>query len=165
MHPTSFQKMKNFVDKYLDVNKKLRILDVGSYSKNGTYKELFSKPNWRYQGCDITAGPNVDIVMPDPYKIPAKDATYDVVISGQTLEHTEFFWVLMKEIARVLKSGCLICIIVPSKGHLHRYPVDCWRFYLDGMEAIIKWIDFIKLETYIDVESDWGDCVLIAKKK
>jgi SAM-dependent methyltransferase len=165
MHQSSFVKMNQFVEKYLDVNKKLNILDLGAYDVCGTYKALFSKPNWKYTGCDIEAGPNVDLVMPNQYGIPASNNTYDVVVSGQALEHMEFFWQTMKEVDRVTKRGGLICVIAPGSGPIHRHPIDCWRFHPDGMDTIIKWIDFIKLETYIDIDSDWQDCVLIAQKK
>jgi hypothetical protein len=32
------------------------------------------------------------------------------------------------------------------------------------MDTLIKWMGFEKLETYIDIETKWWDCVLIAKK-
>jgi len=38
-------------------------------------------------------GENVDLVLPDPYDWRGfKTNSIDVVISGQTFEHTEFFW-------------------------------------------------------------------------
>jgi len=62
MHETSMVQMSKFVQEYLDVNKDLTILDVGSLDINGSYKPLFSNPKWTYFGLDVVAGPTVDVV-------------------------------------------------------------------------------------------------------
>ena len=155
--------MGYFVNKYLDPNKELRILDVGSYDQNGSYRNYFFNPKWKYEGCDIAMGPNVDFVM-DPYSINKDGEVYDVVISGQTMEHVEYFWVWIEELTRVLKKGGLIIIIAPGGGPIHNAPIDCWRFHPDGMEALARWADLESLETFIDENSEWRDCFLIAKK-
>ena len=75
---------------------------------------------------DMTPGKNVDIVLPSPYRWRGIESnSVDVLISGQAFEHIEFFWITMLEIARVLKPGGLCCIIAPSGGAEHKYPVDC----------------------------------------
>jgi len=164
MHQSSYEKMKAFVVKYLNPDHELKILDVGSYDVNGTYKSLFLKSNWVYEGCDIAPGPNVDIVMSNPYEIPLPDVSYDVIVSGSTLEHVEYFWIWMKEVARLVKPGGLICMIAPGSGAIHPTPVDCWRFLPQGMDTIIKWIGFEKLESYIDPNHYWWDCTMICRK-
>jgi len=164
MHQSSYQKMEAFVSKYLDPNKELKILEMGSYDVNGTYKDLFLKPNWTYEGCDIAPGPNVDIVMSDLYKIPLPDGSYDVVVSGSTLEHVEYFWVWIKEVARLVRPGGLMCHIAPGTGATHPTPVDCWRFRTDGMIVLAKWIDFEVLEAYTDPNNYWWDCTLVCRK-
>ena len=61
--------MKKFAIKYLKDKRKenLIILDLGSQDINGSYKELFSSPAWKYIGIDTSEGKNVDIVISDPY--------------------------------------------------------------------------------------------------
>jgi SAM-dependent methyltransferase len=49
------------------------------------------------------------------------------------------FWVLFLEIMRVLKPGGLLYLNVPSNGEVHRWPVDCWRFYPDSGRALVTW--------------------------
>ena len=173
MHQSSFDKMKKFRDTYLDPIKELRILDVGSLDVNGTYAQLFSNPKWTYKGVDMTNGKNVDFVLNNAYnwnQIPQN--SFDVVISGQSFEHMEYFWITMLQINRVLKVGGLTCIIAPSKGHEHRYPNDCWRYYPDGMTALAKWarMEVIEASTqwenqnYSDSSNEWGDSVLVCMK-
>lgn len=175
MHKTSYENMKKFVNKYLKKykSKPLKILDVGSQDVNGSYKPLFNNINWTYTGLDIVNGKDVDIVVRDIYNWKEiKSNFYDVVISGQSLEHIEFFWLTMQEIARTLKEKGLCCVIVPSSGLEHKYPIDCWRFFPDGLKALSKYVGLKVLKTYncwnsliIDGEENiWKDSVLICKK-
>jgi SAM-dependent methyltransferase len=148
--------MTLFRDQYLAarVSDPLRILDLGSQDVNGSYRSLFSYPRWNYVGLDMAMGKNVDIVLRTPYvwnEIASKSA--DVVISGQAFEHIQYFWITMLEVARVLKPGGMCCIIAPSSGPEHRYPLDCWRFYPDGMASLAH---FAQMEV-IDAVTQWQD--------
>ena len=106
MHESSLLRMQWFVDTYLDTQKSASVLDVGSYDVNGSYKQFFTGPRFTYTGLDMVSGPNVDYVLKNPYQWEEfPDAAYDVVVSGQTFEHTEFFWLTLAEMARVLRPG------------------------------------------------------------
>jgi SAM-dependent methyltransferase len=176
MHPSSFEKMAEFRRKYLTgrEGEPLTIIDLGSQDINGSYRPLFEQTSWRYLGIDMTAGPNVDIVLSDPYDWrEIHEQSADVVVSGQTFEHTEFFWLTMEQIARALKPGGLCCIIAPSSGPEHRFPVDCWRVYPDGLRAIARyakletleaWTQWDDLPNYDNESNKWHDSVLVARK-
>jgi SAM-dependent methyltransferase len=158
MHNSSFQKMKTFSDIYLSgyKDKTLNIMDFGSQSIDGDpliFRNIFSTASWNYTGVDIVSGPNVDVVLGNPYSWDEieSDST-DILISGQAFEHIEYFWVTMFEIGRILKPGGVAVIIAPSNGFEHRYPVDCWRFYRDGFAALSRMIDFRLIESF----TDWG---------
>jgi len=176
VHQSSFDKMVQFGLDYLHVlrDRPLRIVDVGSRDINGSYRSFFDRRPWTYVGVDTCDGDNVDIVIRDPYdwrELPRYWA--DVVISGQTLEHVEFIWGSICEMARILKPGGLCCIIVPSSGPQHRYPLDCWRFYPDGLRALARYaaLEVLEVKTqwknlsyYHSQSNKWHDCVLIARK-
>lgn len=176
MHPSSFDKMNAFAQKYLGDRREqpLLILDLGSQDFNGSYRPLFDRNPWRYLGVDMAAGPNVDIVLREPYRWrEIKAASADVIISGQTFEHTEFFWLTIKQMARTLKPGGLCCIIAPSAGDEHRYPVDCWRVYPDGLRALARYAGLETLEAgtqwgdlpqYDNESNKWHDSVLVARR-
>lgn len=170
-------RMKWFVENYASkINKdKIRVLDVGSYSVNGAYKSLFDKDKYEYTGLDMEEGPNVDIALETPYDWKEIETdTYDIVISGQALEHVEFFWVTMSEMTRVLKKGGLLCLIVPNGFVEHRYPVDCYRFFTDGMIALARYVSLETLHAHTNSapslnDTNWysetcADSMLIAKK-
>ena len=177
MHNSSMLRMKWFVENHVSkINKsKIKILDVGSYDVNGSYKELFIGDQYEYYGLDMEEGPNVDIVIENPYDWSTLGVeTYDVVISGQAFEHIEFFWLTMANMATVLKKDGLICIVVPCGSEEHRYPVDCYRFFTDGMIALARYVNFEILHSHTNrapkpTEKEWfsvkdADSFLIAKK-
>jgi 2-polyprenyl-3-methyl-5-hydroxy-6-metoxy-1,4-benzoquinol methylase len=151
----------------------LTIVDFGSKCVNGSYKYLFNNPQWRYVGIDMDSGSNVDIVLTDPYDWhQIASSSVDVVISGQTFEHAEYMWLSILEIERILKPNGLCCLIAPSTGVEHRFPVDCWRIYPDGFFALAKFAQLtpVHVETewtpapYEDDSAKWKDTVLIAAK-
>ena len=142
MHRSSYDKMSAFRDAYLGhlSATPLTILDVGSAAVSADhsgYRPLFSAAQWRYVGLDVQPGPNVDMVVSDPYRwSELQDASVDVVISGQAFEHIEWPWLTIREIARVLRPNGIAAITAPSAGPVHRFPRDCWRYYPDGLPAL-----------------------------
>jgi hypothetical protein len=119
--------MEKFINNYLDTNRKYRILDLGSQmvegDETGSYKSLFKhgKNNWKYIGCDMVSGNNVDIVFKKPYDWKEiKSNSMDCVISGQVFEHVQFPWLTILEIRSILKPGGICWIIAPSSGEEHR---------------------------------------------
>jgi SAM-dependent methyltransferase len=177
MHASSIIRMKWFVDNYASkISKnKIKVLDVGSYDVNGSYKHLFIDDKYEYVGLDMEKGPNVDIVLENPYNWNEIETdTYDIVISGQAFEHIEFFWITMSEMTRVLKKNGLICIIAPNGFEEHRHPVDCYRFFSDGMVALARYTSLDTLHAHTNCapspdSKGWysklnADSVLIAQK-
>lgn len=175
MHTSSYEKMQDFRNRYLSgqEDRSLFIYDLGSQDVNGSYRSLFSEPYWRYIGLDMVAGKNVDVVLRTPYvwqEITGSSA--DVVVSGQAFEHIQFFWITMLEIARVLKPSGICCILAPSSGPEHRYPLDCWRFYPDGMTSLAHFAQMEVLEAttqwddqgHKDGSDWWHDSLLVCRR-
>jgi SAM-dependent methyltransferase len=170
-------RMEWFVQQFVPLRgRRLRVLDVGSYDVNGTYRIYFPETRFEYTGLDMTEGPNVDIVPSKVYSWEeVADDYYDIVISGQTLEHVEFFWLIVAEMTRILKKDGTLCIIVPNGFEEHRHPVDCWRFFTDGMIALARYVNLTVLHAHtncapsIDDKGQWydpncPDAMLVATK-
>lgn len=172
--------MKVFRDGYLAEHRDLplEILDVGSQvamRDQPSYRSLFDTAPWKYTGMDVEHGENVGVVVRNPYDwTEIATESFDVIVSGQALEHIKFFWVTMFEIVRVLKEGGLACLIAPGAGKEHRYPVDCWRFYRDGMAALCEFTGVRAVEVYTqwkglcyeDGSGIWRDsCVILQKPR
>ncbi len=177
MHESSYAKMASFLETYreeLFAAGAPSILEIGSKSYEGqpSYRELMD-PSVRYTGLDLEHGKNVDLVPSGAYLWPElADDLFDLCISGQTFEHNPFFWVTACEVARVLKPGGLCCIIAPGAGPVHRYPIDCYRFYPDSWAAMCHLAGLEPLEVYYETDgmadlvsgAEWRDTMLIARK-
>ena len=153
MHSSSLQHVRQLVDRHLTDQPTLNVIDIGSYDVNGSYKPMFDRDGWTYTGVDLTAGPNVDVVLSSPYRLPFASYSVDVIVSGQAFEHVEFFWLTWLEMARVLKPGGVIFLLAPSRGPEHRYPQDCCRFYPDGYRALAAYGDL----EMVSVTTDWAE--------
>lgn len=172
MHKSSLEHVDRLVRSHLSSPRPRCIVDIGSYDVNGCYKPFFDRPQWRYVGLDLVAGPNVDVVLESPYRLPFASHSVDVIVSGQVFEHVEFFWLTWLEMVRILKPGGLIFLLAPSRGPEHRYPQDCWRFYPDSYRALAKYADVELLEVSTDWtphpaddSAAWGDTVGVFRQK
>lgn len=135
MHAEARQAMTELLMRY-DHPKSPWVLDVGAYDVNGTYRPMVERRGWHYTGLDVCQGPNVDLVSPDPYHFPLTDHTYDIVMTGSTMEHVEAIWLWVPELVRVLRPGGMLAIVTHWQFPEHRYPVDCWRIMPDGMRYL-----------------------------
>jgi SAM-dependent methyltransferase len=169
--------MQWFVDNYASkiTKDEVQVLDVGSYDVNGSYRHLFDASKYHYTGLDMEKGPNVDMVLKNPYDWDAIESdSFDLVISGQAFEHIEFFWKTMEEMTRVLRRDGLLCLIAPNGFGEHRSPVDCYRFFADGMIALARYVGIEPLHAHTNCapslnDTDWysetcADSILIARK-
>ena len=162
MHADSFKEMQRIIDTELRhfYERAFKVLDVGSRCVNEdfphTYRELMPAA-WNYLGIDLEAGANVDRIMLGPYRIHPKGELYDLVVSGQCLEHVENPFRLVAEIARVLKPGGLAILAAPWRhDHIHNHPVDCWRILPDGMKSLLAEAGLATLRTYTVRNDTWG---------
>lgn len=149
MHESVMAFVSQCITKYHIIDK--TVLDVGSMDINGTARPLFV--NSRYVGVDMLAGKNVDIIMnSNDLKFP--DASYDVVLSLECLEHDEEFWSSLREIGRVLKPGGFMLLTTRGLGFpYHPYPKDCWRFTKDAALPICKLAGIALLECLEDPQA------------
>jgi SAM-dependent methyltransferase len=155
MHKSALDKLATFRRAYLAhvEEEPLTVLDVGSAVADPSHESNRSElqnPAWALRGLDIAPGTNVDVVVTEPYdwrEVPS--GSVDVVTCSQVFEHAEYFWITMLEIARVLKTHGLAFVNAPGAGPLHRYPVDCWRFYDDAFPALARYAGLDLLESQV----------------
>lgn len=171
MHPESESEMSRLLGKYcVDLfEDHLVLLDVGSRNLNGAYVDIVPDA-WRYIGFDIESGNNVDVVVGE-YNMPSKCDTFDIVLSGQTLEHVRNPFRLMIEIARVMKVGAYLFVCAPFVWAEHRCPVDCFRYLPDGMRSLAVESGLVVIDSYLKQDQKpttpkacERDCWLIARK-
>ena len=154
MHPSSVENMRKIRGQYLQYLNKVKnpkVLDVGGLHNqpNKTYLRLFEDiPALEWVVADIVEHPSVNVVMTGPYTLPFEDNTFDLVISGQMLEHCSNPFKSVTEMKRVLKVGGRLALAAPSAGPRHDAQ-DGWRFMDDAFRFIAEDIGGIK------ISADW----------
>lgn len=176
MHISTMLRMEWFVKNYIGNEcRGKRLLDVGSYSVNGSYRDLLRECHIEYVGLDMEAGPNVDVVPEDIYCWDClEDESFDYIISGQAFEHIEFPWITIKEMHKKLKPGGIVCLTAPNGGPEHKYPYDCYRYFEDGFRALAKYAGLTVIDVSVagvperNVSWEWdcafNDVYMIATK-
>lgn len=170
MHASSLENMhecyqRHIVGSPLETAERVVVLDVGGADVNGSYRDVFAGPRFTYIGADLTAGAGVDIVIEDPNRLPFDDASVDIVVSGQMLEHCAFFWLMFAEMIRVLRPSGYLFLIAPSAGPEHRYPIDCYRFYPDAYRALARYANCDLVEVWLDERGPWRDLVGVFRRR
>ena len=89
----------------------VKVLDCGSLNVNGTLKDLFTHSV--YIGVDIVSGSNVDVVS---HIKDIKLDNFDMVVSGEMLEHDNTWRESLQKMYDVTKSRGLIAISCAGKG-------------------------------------------------
>lgn len=151
-----------------------KVVDIGAQDVNGSIKDVCPE-DYHYIGVDFVEGKGVDVILDDPYSLPFEDESIDAIVCSSCFEHSDMFWLVFNEILRILKPTGLVYINAPSNGYVHRYPVDCWRFYPDAGNALVTWAkrsgyDPVLLESFIghraadNMDGAWNDFVAVFAK-
>jgi SAM-dependent methyltransferase len=120
------------------------VLEIGADDNPSTYQRIVGEMPARWDSLDI-AGPNEGsnyihaaptYITKSEYNFPIQSDQYDVVLSGNVIEHVRKIWRWMPELARVCKPAGIVITVVPVSWHYHEAPIDCWRIYPEGMMAL-----------------------------
>lgn len=166
MHPSARSTAISFFEDY-GIADDARILELGSASVDDSLRTHLPS-SLRWTGVDLGPGDGVDVVLDDPYELPFAPGSFDVCIATSVFEHNEMFWLSFLEMVRVAAEGALIYVCSPSNGKVHRYPLDCYRFYPDAGIALQNWArrchhDVTLIESVImrKDDSEWNDWVAV----
>lgn len=148
MHANSELIFKKYALKYFINDSK--ILEIGPTGSPSHYSLLVNNKTIKWHTLDIDktylqGGEKnpLHIVSRLEYDYPIENATFDIVLSGQVMEHVKKIWTWVKELERITKPGGKIIIISPISWPYHEAPIDCWRIFPEGMEALVE--DFTSL--------------------
>lgn len=143
MHLNSELLFREYAAKYFSSEKK--VLEIGPNGYPSYYQRMLKQPGIEWHTLDIgsesIAGGEknpLHIFSKSEYYYPIADDSFDIVLSGQVMEHVKKIWLWMDELRRIVKPGGLIIIVVPVSWSYHEVPVDCWRIYPEGMRALTE---------------------------
>jgi SAM-dependent methyltransferase len=110
----------------------LRVLDVGCGVK--PYLPYFADAA-EYVGLDVADNPYADL-QGAVEALPVDDASFDVVLCLQVLEHTEDPRRAVEELYRVTKPGGRVLASTHGTQVFHPLPVDHWRWTHTGLARL-----------------------------
>lgn len=124
-----------------------RMLDIGC----GTKDKLLLVGDFvdEYIGLDILNTPHrlLDVdLYGSAYHIPAKNGSFDCVLSTAVLEHLEEPQRALREAFRVLKPGGKALYTAPLFWHLHEEPRDFFRYTQYGLQYLFEQAGFEIIE-------------------
>jgi len=138
MHPNSKLLFEKYAKPIFKDN--IKVLEIGPDKSPSTYKKAVNNNTINWKTIDIKSFGNfkLDYTTTNEYKFPIPDNTFDIVVSGNVIEHVKKIWVWIKEVTRICKKGGHVITIVPVSWFYHPFPVDCWRIYAEGMKALYE---------------------------
>jgi ubiquinone/menaquinone biosynthesis C-methylase UbiE len=146
MHLNSELLFKKYFKDYFKSG--IKVLEIGPAGIPSIYSKLIGNDNIQWDTIDfsdtgyIDSQPsNLTFFLKDPYSFPIEDNSYDIVLSGQVIEHVQEIWNWLRELKRITKPQGLIMTINPVSWPYHEAPIDCWRIYPSGMEGLAKYCD------------------------
>jgi SAM-dependent methyltransferase len=110
-----------------------RLLDVGCGEK--PYAPLFTPYASSYVGVDPVENPMADL-RGSIEKLPVDDASFDVVLCAQVLEHVDDPAQGVSELHRVVAPGGRVLLSTHGTMVYHPAPVDYWRWTHAGLERL-----------------------------
>ena len=112
-----------------------RLLDVGCGVK--PYHPWFEPYVSEYVGIDLGGNPVAELEGPIE-ALPVEDASYDVVICTQVLEHCDDPARAVREVRRVLRPGGRVLLSTHGVQVFHPAPHDLWRWTHEGLDRLFR---------------------------
>lgn len=110
-----------------------RLLDVGCGSL--PYASLFAGHVSEYVGLDFVDNPRAQL-RGSAEALPVEDASFDVVLCTQVLEHADDPARVVSELRRVTRPGGRVLASTHGVQTYHPSPVDHWRWTHTGLEML-----------------------------
>jgi SAM-dependent methyltransferase len=119
-----------------------RVLDVGCGVK--PYYPFFRDAAAEYVGVDVVENPAADL-HGSVEALPVPDASFDVVLCTQVLEHTADPQQAVRELRRVTAPGGRVLASTHGVEVYHPSPEDNWRWTHTGLERLFRTVDWSAL--------------------
>jgi SAM-dependent methyltransferase len=129
---------------------------LGGHASEGLTLEVGAEDStcgrWFPNRVAINIRPNEHVhVQADAYRLPFGDATFDVVLCAEVLEHTHTPALALREMQRVLKDGGKLLLTTPFAYPIHYAPTDYYRFTRFGLAHLL---DGWRIESLSETTSD-----------
>ena len=173
MHKNSEAVFNKYSLKYFQPG--MSVMEVGperqAYTKR-TLDNMLGKENYTYYYSDLSKEYMYNTVsdhwgirsteidtLDMPHFIPMKNENefecesdrFDIVFATNVIEHVRMPWLWIGELKRITKPGGYIILECPGiSTQYHEAPIDCWRIWPHGFEALYEYNDLELLESCTD---------------
>jgi SAM-dependent methyltransferase len=111
-----------------------RLLDVGCGAK--PYRSLFAPFAAVHVGVDAFENPYAELIG-SAEDLPVEDASFEVVLCNQVLEHCDDPARAVRELRRVAAPGGRVLVSTHGVMAYHPSPTDYWRWTHAGLEKLL----------------------------
>lgn len=123
----------------------LKVLEIGPAGYPSVYQKIIDNPSITWHTLDFSNTAFIDssadqltYKISSAYEFPVESDSYDIILSGQVIEHVQRIWTWLRELKRITKPGGQIITVNPVSWPYHEAPVDCWRIFPEGMKALAE---------------------------
>ena len=99
-----------------------------------------------YVGADLVGNDRADVTLRGDGTVPLPDASFDLVMSTQVLEHVEDTPAYLAECHRLLRPDGTLVLSTHGVMYYHRDPEDYWRWTKPGLTKVLEEAGFEVLE-------------------
>ena len=136
MHENSRLMFTEFAAQFFEAS--LKVLEIGPDDFPSTYESACRERVTVWDTIDMKEDSRLTFQSTGEYNFPIPDKAYDIILSGNVMEHVRKPWIWIKEVARVCKLGGMVITLNPVSWSYHEAPIDCWRAYPEGMKALYE---------------------------
>ena len=123
----------------------IRVLEIGPHGSPSAYQKIIDNSLIEWETLNLVNSTleemgnkdRLTILSNDPYHYPVPDNHYNIVLSGNVMEHVEDINRWYKELRRIVEPGGHIITVIPLSWPYHEAPIDCWRIYPSGFNSVI----------------------------
>jgi SAM-dependent methyltransferase len=108
------------------------LLEIGSAEPTSSVIRIVTSLIGRWCVPQVGNWPQVNIENLETYS----DASVDLLVADQVLEHVQKPWLAAQAMRRVLVHGGLAVVATPYLHPIHLCPLDCWRISPDGYDVL-----------------------------
>ncbi|MEY2452109.1 MAG: hypothetical protein QOD92_1683 [Acidimicrobiaceae bacterium] len=110
---------------------------VGDFGCGETPYRSELPPDAEYVGIDLPGNPKASVVIGPDGVVPLPDASFDLMLSNQVLEHVVDPGRALDECHRLLRPGGSLVLSTHGIMYYHPDPEDYWRWTTVGLEKTV----------------------------
>lgn len=144
VHKLLVRHYQRIIERHLHGTQGLTLVDYGCGDM--PYRPMLEPHVAHYLGADLPGNDRAQVTIGNDGRLNLPDASADVVLSSQVLEHVGDPRLYLAECSRVLKPGGRLLLSTHGSWWHHPHPTDYWRWTGDGLRKLLCDSGFAQVE-------------------